>query len=86
MRRHSHVVLCAADSDPEDCLLAIEIPMSKAKKLAIGLALTLAVCIPLAIWLYRQVLIDKCLDAGGAWDYQQRHCVYEGPSPPGSKP
>ena len=39
--------------------------------------LILAVGILLGIWLYRQVLIDKCLDAGGAWDYQQGDCIHE---------
>lgn len=53
--------------------------MTKAKKLAIWFVLALAVGIPLAIWLYRQVQIDKCLDAGGRWEYQQRHCLFEEP-------
>lgn len=53
--------------------------MTRAKQWVIWLLLILAVCIPLGIWLYRQLLIDKCLDAGGAWDYQQLHCIYEEP-------
>ncbi len=26
------------------------------------------------IWLAREMSIDKCLDRGGAWDYEQAHC------------
>jgi hypothetical protein len=53
--------------------------MTKARKRLFWLVLILAACIPLAVWVYRYILIDKCLDAGGAWDYQQRHCIYEEP-------
>ena len=29
------------------------------------------------VWLYGEIQIDKCLDAGGAWDYEQHHCVFQ---------
>jgi hypothetical protein len=35
--------------------------------------------IGLAAWFYGEVKIDKCLDAGGAWDYQQKRCIFEKP-------
>ena len=27
------------------------------------------------VWLARQVSIDRCLDRGGAWDYEQARCI-----------
>ncbi len=29
-------------------------------------------------WLMQQVAIDRCLDAGGAFDYQAKHCIGAG--------
>lgn len=74
---HNRVVLYAVGSDPTACLPAIETLMIKTRKLVFWLVLILVICIPLAVWLYHQMLIDKCLDAGGAWDYQHQQCVYE---------
>lgn len=28
-------------------------------------------------WLMKQVDIDKCLDSGGAFDYEAQTCIYE---------
>lgn len=53
--------------------------MTKTKRRVIWLLLVLAVSIPLAIWLYGQLQIDKCLDAGGAWNYEQQSCILETP-------
>jgi hypothetical protein len=27
-------------------------------------------------WIHGEIMIDKCLDAGGAWDYQHKHCTF----------
>lgn len=53
--------------------------MAKASKWAVWIVLVSVAGISLAIWLYRQVQIDKCLDAGGRWEYQERHCLFEVP-------
>lgn len=53
--------------------------MIKKKRWAIGIVLVLAVSVPLVTWLRREIQIDKCLDAGGAWDYEQLHCIFEAP-------
>ncbi len=29
------------------------------------------------VWFRREMLIDGCLDSGGAWDYQRNICVTE---------
>jgi hypothetical protein len=41
--------------------------------------LLLAAGVPFSIWLSQQIEIDKCLDAGGAWDYEHRNCQFEAP-------
>ena len=51
--------------------------MSKSKRLILCLVLIFVICVPVAAWLYRQVLIDKCLDSGSAWDYSKGHCLGE---------
>lgn len=53
--------------------------MTKGRKLVLLILLFLGVGIPLVAWLYRELQIDKCLDAGGRWEYQQRHCLFEEP-------
>lgn len=53
--------------------------MTKMRKRAIAAVLLLVACILFSFWLYRQIEIDKCLDAGGAWNYEQRHCLFETP-------
>ena len=37
----------------------------------IGLALLVGLVLP---WILEQLAIDRCLDAGGGYDYQQRIC------------
>lgn len=51
--------------------------MTKMKRLAIWLVLVPAISLPVGIWLYWEIQIDKCLDAGRAWNYERRHCVFE---------
>lgn len=51
--------------------------MIQRKKWLIVGVLVLWVSISLVVWLYREIQIDKCLDAGGAWDYEQPHCIFE---------
>lgn len=41
--------------------------------LALLLVAVLATAL-LAPWLLEQLAIDRCLDAGGAFDYRNRHC------------
>lgn len=41
----------------------------------IALLLVVTAVAAFGIWLAREVLIDKCLDRGGAWDYDQAHCL-----------
>ncbi len=53
--------------------------MSQKKKWLIAGVLVLGVGISLIFWLYREIRIDKCLDAGGAWDYAQQHCIFDAP-------
>jgi len=53
--------------------------MTRKKRWATGVVLVLAVSVPLVIWLHREIQIDKSLDAGGAWEYGQLHCVLQGP-------
>lgn len=53
--------------------------MIKLKRGALWLVLLLVGGIGSAVWLYGEVQIDKCLDAGGAWDYQQKRCMFEEP-------
>lgn len=51
--------------------------MTKTGRSLLWLVVILAISIPFGVWFYHELQIDKCLDAGGAWDYQQRYCVYE---------
>jgi len=55
------------------------VPRIKVKRWALWLALLLVGGIGTAAWLYGEIQIDKCLDAGGAWDYQQKHCMFDEP-------
>lgn len=54
--------------------------MLKAKRLSIWIGLALAALTALAVQLHREVSIDKCLDNGGAWNYQERRCEFEQPA------
>jgi type VI protein secretion system component VasK len=40
--------------------------------LVIGALIAMALCF--AAWFYREMMIDKCLDGGGAWDYAKDQC------------
>lgn len=42
-------------------------------KVAVLLAIA-ALAIVGATWLYEEIKIDKCLDSGGAWNYEARTC------------
>ena len=39
--------------------------------------LFLALLMLAAFWVPGQLAIDSCLDAGGAWDYEQEMCRYK---------
>ncbi|XAH22170.1 hypothetical protein AAFF27_19410 [Xylophilus sp. GW821-FHT01B05] len=49
--------------------------MSTQLRIGIALGLVTAALVGASVWLVREVSIDKCLDRGGAWDYEQMHCV-----------
>ena len=51
--------------------------MKKSTKRAVWAVLVLLFIGAFAVWLYGEIQIDKCLDAGGAWDYEQRHCMFQ---------
>jgi hypothetical protein len=53
--------------------------MTKMRRWVVVVVLLLVAGVPFSLWLYRQIEIDKCLDAGGAWNYEQRHCLFEAP-------
>jgi hypothetical protein len=46
------------------------------KRVICGLAVLVAIGIAFAggMWFYKQVQIDKCLDRGGAWQYELSAC------------
>jgi hypothetical protein len=46
------------------------------KRIAWAVLVLLLIC-AFAIWLYGEIQIDKCLDAGEAWDYEKHHCMYK---------
>jgi hypothetical protein len=48
--------------------------MTWSKKRIGWLSLVAALLIAGGLWLAREIRIDKCLDAGGAWDYQAGVC------------
>lgn len=50
-------------------------PMTTQLRLGIALLLVAAALATAGIWLAREVSIDRCLDRGGAWDYEQASCV-----------
>ena len=47
-----------------------------------ALLLVLAVLVAAGIWLAREVSIDRCLDGGGAWDYEHAQCLVAAPEEP----
>lgn len=51
--------------------------MKKSTKRVVWAVLILLFVGAFAAWLYGEIQIDKCLDAGGAWDYEQRHCMFQ---------
>lgn len=53
--------------------------MTKIKRRIVWLILVFAIGAAVVPWLYREIQIDKCLDAGGAWDYEGKHCIFEIP-------
>jgi len=53
--------------------------MTRKRRWATGVVLVLAMSVPLVMWVLREIQIDRCLDAGGAWEYGQLHCVLQGP-------
>lgn len=44
-------------------------------KKRIWIALAVIVLVGLTYWLARQISIDKCLDGGGAWNYDESRCI-----------
>jgi hypothetical protein len=48
--------------------------MSSSRKKVVWLCIVAAVIIAGGFWLYREIQIDKCLDGGGAWDYDVGTC------------
>jgi hypothetical protein len=45
-------------------------------RLRLGIAfLVAAAFVAGGLWIAREVSIDRCLDRGGAWDYEQARCV-----------
>ena len=54
--------------------------MKKSTKRVVWAVLILLFVGAFAVWLYGEIQIDKCLDAGGAWDYEQRHCMFQSQS------
>lgn len=51
--------------------------MKKATKRIVWGATLLALSGAFIIWLYGEIQIDKCLDAGGAWDYEKHRCTFQ---------
>lgn len=51
----------------------------KTRRWIVVVVLLIVAGVPFSIWLSRQIEIDKCLDGGGAWDYEQRRCIFEAP-------
>lgn len=49
--------------------------MTTQLRLGIALLLVAAALATAGLWLAREVSIDRCLDRGGAWDYEQASCV-----------
>ena len=41
---------------------------------AVLVAIALAVTLAVAWWIRGQLLIDRCLDSGGRWDYDSAEC------------
>ena len=54
--------------------------MKKSAKRMACAVLALLLIGAFAAWLYGEIQIDKCLDAGGAWDYEQHHCMFQSQS------
>ncbi|CAN7436379.1 hypothetical protein LJR129_002829 [Acidovorax sp. LjRoot129] len=45
------------------------------KPLRVGITLCIAAAFAAGgIWFVREMSIDRCLDRGGAWDYNQARC------------
>jgi hypothetical protein len=49
--------------------------MTTRLRFTIALLLIVAAVAVVGIWLAREVSIDKCLDCGGAWDYDLARCL-----------
>jgi hypothetical protein len=54
--------------------------VKKSTKRVAWSALALLLIGVFAIWLYGEIQIDKCLDAGGAWDYEKHRCMFKSQS------
>ncbi len=48
--------------------------MTRSKKRIAWLCVVAALLVAGVLWLSREIRIDKCLDAGGAWDYDAENC------------
>jgi hypothetical protein len=44
------------------------------KKKFILLIIIILLCIPVYLWIKRQLEIDSCLDKGGRWNYESGKC------------
>ena len=53
--------------------------MMKIRRWVVVAALLFAAGASSLPWWFHQLEIDKCLDAGGAWNDEQRHCILEEP-------
>ena len=46
----------------------------------IWVTLAVVAAVGLTFWVNRQILIDRCLDGGGAWDYDVSRCNGDQPN------